>query len=318
MKTKFSLLAMPIFLGIVLTLAISACDNGGDNKDGDSSSSKKGGGASSSSQPDVDNASIEWDDFDGELIKGKFQIYGKIYTLGKDAYIVKVKFSPSGYVTYKDNIIKDPISSLKTKEFKLGGDTWVDMENTAISCGKQSVTVEACLTDDCKEPSRKSLSFDKDQSYCNSSSSETVQSSSSSKAVWKFGPSETKEVRVNRDVELGSGSFKLIGDDVMEAQPTIQITGGRVQPVIALCDDECDDVEVGKAYPAYSDSEHLGTKPPTQSSFEPVFIGSIRSEFYLVVIGSDKFLLAFEAGPSGDVSKWPKKCIVWKATESPY
>jgi len=318
MKTKFSLLALPIYLGIFLALAISACDNGGDNKEGDSSSSKKGG-TSSSTPANVDNASIEWDGFEGEKIKDKFQIYGKIYTIGKDAYIVKVKFSPSGVVTYKDSEVKEPIS-VKTKEFKLGGDTWVDLTNAAIPCGNnQSVTIEACLTDDCKEPSRKSVTFDKDQSYCNSSSSETVQSSSSSKAVWKFGSPDTKDVGANKNIELGSGSFKLVGEDDFCSQPDIQVTGGRVQEISALCEDGCDDVEVGKAYS--SETNYLGNKPPADSKVEGVFIGydnGIHSSYYLVVIGSDKYLLAFDYGPSKDVSKWPKKCTIWKATESPY
>jgi len=316
MKTKLSFLALPFCLGLVLAFMLSACDSGGGGNKDEKSSSSAGGGSNPTPSSEKDNASINWDPDPPEISisNDKLRIRGKIIAIGKEANIVKVKFSPSGWVEYDGSLTE------ATQTFILTGNTVVDLTNSAIPCGsKQNITIEACLTDDCKASSLRNVPFEKE---CAISSSETTApSSSSAKAVWKFGAPDTKEVRANKDVELGSGKFKLVGDDDMESQPAIQVTGGRVQSVIALCDDECDDVEVGKAYEAYSgrDSEdHLGTEAPKGSSFEPVYIGSIRSEFYLLVIGSDKYLLAFEAGPSGDVSKWPKKCIIWKATESPY
>jgi len=304
MKTKLSFLALPLCLGMVLTFVLAACDGGKDSPGDELSSGSGGGSVITNPSSEVKSDSIVFDDksFGTDLSGDKMYITGKIYGT-VDLPIVKLEFKPNNLISYDDDI------DLPATNVTLTGRVYIDLTSSSLSgCGtKQYIEIKACTDQNCKGYATKNVEYVRPDRYCAASSSSVTAASSSSKTVWKFGQITTVDVPYNTKVDIGSGSFKLSGDD---GQPDIEVTGGKIRLATALCGS--DDVEPGKEYS--SEKSCLGSEVPTTNSLGGD-LGVQMGEFYLIYYSDSKYLVQFEKKTSW--IDWPKKCNFWMATVSP-
>jgi len=307
MKTKLSFLALPLYVGLIFTFVLAACGGGSGGGESEVSSSSIVGGYTSSGS--TNEAIISVDEFYTEPgASGKINVLGVI-SATKAVPVVKVEFTTS-WITAVDY-------GLPIKTVDLTG-TYIDLTNPAIPCGEHEIGVKGCTDATCKVSAESAVAtanakFEKPQSYCNSSSSEAIPSSSS-EASWVFGAGTPGTAAVNVSQSIGPGSFKLTGDGVMDTQPGLEITGGTVRDLglISMCGD--DDVPVvGKPYPSAS---CLGNTVPTKPSLDPDF-GVQHKGYYLIYFGSSApytiYLVRFEVLPP----TWPKNYTYWPVTEHP-
>jgi hypothetical protein len=298
MKTKLYL-ALPC-LGLVLALVLAACggDSGTNNMGGPSSDS----GAPYAPSSEVKSDSVVIDGFGTELEGDRVSIVGKIFGTPANPIVI-VEFSPANWFSSE--------ISLPTPTVTLGGRVYIDLDNPSITtCGKLPISVKACIDMACKTYSTKNSEFDRPQSYCNSSSS-GADISSSSEAVWRFGEATPiADIPLNASISIGSGSFRLSGDD---GQPSITVTGGTVRATgLSMIGD---DTPVPGT--PYSSRENvLGSSVPTSSVFGNDNEGVQNKDYLLIYFGSTIYLLRLEA-KSG--SPWPtaKQGTYWLATEHP-
>jgi len=328
MKTKLSLLMAPFCLGLVLVLVIAACSkDGGGDEPGPSSNS--GGNSYYAPSSEKDNPSIKFEDLDQSYVEdGKFWITGKIFAIGKDASIAKLNFTPAGRVSYKGSLVNGRIS-VTGSTISLSGVTFVDFESFA-GCGKQNITVEACLDSDpdCKVAATKNLDFTKPESYCApSSSSQTAMSSSEAKG-WKFGAAQSISITDPEvPVSIGSASFKLLGEKTDTQFDLEVLNGGKIRVVEDPCgynataNEPSEYIELGKSYD--SSKRCFGDEAPTKSilseaSPDAPSVQAAPNLFYFIYSGNKQYFLAFTKGEGAtSFSRWPKKCTYWEATESP-
>jgi len=308
MKTKFSFLAMALYLGLALAFVLSAC-GGGDDTPPPSTSSPSSAPYNPSSEVNNDST-VKISNFGLTELGGKYYIAGLIQ--GSQAKpIVRLEFTTegSGWVSFggtPTNAINLPVPS-RVVDLSNDGPTIIDLSNTAIDCNKQySVTVKACIDATCSAGnfSTKNGTFTKtDPTYCASSSSGGGVSSSSELA-WVFGGLTTASVPQNTDVPIGASFVKLSGDDT---QPLLTVTGGAVRDLVG-CKTilaGADDPVVGKAYSAIE----LGNTSPTGSTYNDLN----ENCYYLIYIGGDtRYLIRFKR--SGDKwYNWPKQVQYWQA-----
>jgi len=325
MKTKLSFLALPsICLGIALILAISACtsDSSPDPAPTPGTSSAGGGGGGTLSSK-VESGSLEGDfALESGLVTDKVLVSGKYSRVG-NVEISKMEITPSGWVTYKGSLVTGPINfPAGTTAVSFGNDTYIDLNNAAIKCGSNDLTIKVCIDAACSDGkwAGKTEKFEKPQKYCNSSSSQGggAQSSSSAANSWKFGNPTEVEIASLGEWKTISGtsiSFALLeGAGENTTMPDIEVKGGGgIRPVVALGGDD-DDVVPGKVYGAYDEKggETLGDKIATSSRDES---GVTADSWFLIYAGKERYLLHFQK--IGSWSKWPKKCTYWTALESP-
>jgi len=311
MKTKLSFLALPSCLGMVLALALAACG-------GDSGNNHHDGGTSSSTDVNLSSPvvseEVTFNNFSVGVESGMVRITGNISAAKADP-IVKVEFSIEGgsssWFSYKGSPVTGPITypvSDSVAFFRLT-DVDIDLSNTSIPCGvSKPIAVRACSASG--KCSSEPGSFTKPNDMCPELLSSATQVSSSSEAVWKFGPpSPAIDVSSGVSIAIGTGYFKLSGDD---GQPDIEVENGKIRMVTTIGADE---IVPGTAYS--SKENFLGSLPPTKSKLDGDD-GLQNKEYYLIYLNDgSKYLLYFTAKGSAPWPSWPKSCTYWLATESP-
>lgn len=308
MKTKFSFLAQPLCLGLALAFILIACTSG--KTDEPDPSSTSGGGVSNVPPPLSSAVEIPEVKFDGFGVDATSQ-YEKVSLMGTAngsaaVPIVKVEFLgiQSSWISFSPTL-PSPIVKL--------ANAVIDLSNSAIPCGTHNIQVKACLDQGCsagKFGTSEVKTFEKPAYMCAVSSS-SITLSSSSKTPWKFGQPTVAEVSLGESVSIGTGSFKLSGDDT---QPDIQVVGGKIRETVVP--DSDDGIVPGNAYSSEESPRGLGSTPPTSSDLGD--LGVQKGDFYLIYLNSgDKYLVRFT--PAGGVSwaNWPKTCTYWLATQSP-
>jgi len=307
MKTKLSFLVLPLCLGMVVALVLAACGGESSPSGPQSGASSSGGYTPMSSDVTSSQVTIS-DNFGVELDYEIVRITGTIQAAKVDP-LVKVEFrvNGSGWVSYKGNPVTGAITFPVSDSVTLVrlSDAEIDLNNPSIPCSTL-LTIQVVAYPASGEDNRgsKSGTFEKPAYMCAISSSGT-EASSSSEAVWKFEAPHFEDVILNSAVNIGSGSFKLTGDD--DAQPDIEVTGGAIRRAESIGGD--DDVIPGKAYSV----KNLGSVVPSDT--KEVLQ---NQEYYLIYLNNgDKYLLQFTKREGASWSSWPKKCTYWKATESP-
>jgi len=314
MKTKLSFLALPLCLGLALTFALAACDSGGGSKEKGTSS-----GSGSTYQPSsdandaqglitMDFQGVDCND-DGRGYDGICQLMGSIST-GNSVTIVKVSVTTenSDWVSYNggraDNI------TTPTNYFKLNN-VEIDLTKPTMLCNKEySITVKACLDPACNTGNfaQSTKKFTKPQYFCNKSSSGggSGTPSSSSEAVYKFGPKNTDGMTAGKNEvkNLGSASFKL---EEGEGGDLISAIGGTLSLVpYAFSDDYPDPGPVANT--PYSAAD-IPVQAPMQS-------GGLQIDDYYLLIptasGGDRYLIRIRT-----YNNWPKNVDYWKVMEYP-
>ncbi|MCL1955686.1 MAG: hypothetical protein FWF63_00055 [Fibromonadales bacterium] len=317
MKTKLSFLALSLCLGIVLTFVLAACST---NDPVQGSGSSSSAGATHTPSSNVDNpgvVEIRNFELDATTSSDKIYISGKVEAT-KANPIVRIEFitTGSGWVSFDDKPVTGPITLPGVSSVQLS-DARIDLMNPSIPCATHYLTVKACIDEKCSAGkfTQESKQFTKPEMLCALSSS-GGEVSSSSEAVWVFAPpSPDAEVPLNGSVQVGSGSFKLSGD---EGQPDMEVFGGKVRPVVAL---GTDDVEPGKSYS--SKESLLGSTPATAIKLSNIRCGGDpcvvqNGDYYLIYLdGGDKYLVQFKKAPGHTWPDWPKACTLWRATVSP-
>lgn len=307
MKTKLSYLALPLCWGVVLALVLAACSE-------DKNDSGGGGGTSSpSSEPYrlssevAGNDSVSIDGFGVDPESSRINITGTVYGTGVNP-IVKVEFSPASYFSYESELV------LPSPTVKLTGKVYIDLANPSLTqCGQFDITVKGCLDMACSpgKYATRNSKFERPASFCNSSSSEAMVSSSS-EVMWVFGSATPiPDVPMGQSVSIGTGSFRLDGD---EGQPNITVAGGTVRATGLGSMGEDDTPVAGKAYS--SKENFLGSSVPTSSTYGNADEGVQNKDYLLIYFGSTVYLLRLEA-KSGQ--PWPvaKQGTYWPATEHP-
>jgi len=300
MKTKLSLLALPLCLGLALTLALVACGSDGPTNSTPSSSS----GLPPPLSSEVSNPEVKIsDDFAVSVTYEIGDIIGKIDGSGNNP-ITKIEFTPSGWVQTRNITLPSP-------SINLTGKADIDLTNSSIQCGKpQTIQVQACAEKIC---SSKNATFEKPAYLCEPSSSSGA--SSSSEAGWRFGPPTNANIdKLNDDVNIGSaGSFILRSEDnnPKDGTPDMVVTGGKVRSVVSqnLISEKNGQIPTT----TYSAADLGKNVPASNVSDEPA---TDESYFLVYFDNGDKYLVYFERGGSR-WSEWPKKCTYWKAIESP-
>jgi len=311
MKTKLSLvLPLCLSLGLVLTFVLAAC-SGSTSVPPDSTSSS--GGAVYHPSSDVQAPGIV------EIRSFEVTTYGeKVYLTSsiegsKEEPIVKVEIltTQPGWISYNDLGGNPKTFSPGVKTITLNAE--VDLNEASIKCSDNphSITVKACIDQACSpgKYATETGTFEKPGYLCVLSSSGGALSSSS-EAAWVFGAPQFNDVSLNSPVSIGSGSFKLTGDD--DGQPDMEVTNGKIRLATSLgVDDES--VVPGKSYSSKENA--LGSSVPASSKLEGEY-GVQNKEYYLIYLNDgNKYLVQFEGKPKW--IDWPKKCTYWLATESP-
>jgi len=310
MKTKLSFWTLPLCLGTALALALAGCT--GDS--GNNSPPPAGGNSGGNTPPMSSTITSEEVKFSENFaITVEYEtvrITGTINAAKKDP-LVKLEFliaNGSGWLTYQGKPVTGTISYSVSDSISLVrlSDAEIDLNNSAIPCGTHNMTVNACSsTNRC---SNRNGSFEKPAYMCAVSSSGT-ELSSSSEAVWKFGPPQFIDVSLNVSATLGAGSFVLSGDD---GQPSIEVFNGKIRYANAVGADE---VVPGTAYS--SKENYLGSQAPTSSKLSDDE-GVQNGDYYLIYLNDgNKYLLQFKPKTGTPWPSWPKSCTYWIATESP-
>ncbi len=310
MKAKLSFLALPLCLGLVITFVLAACssETTTDNSQGGNSSESSNNYLSSDVKAD---GTVDIYGFAVETSGSKVYISGNVEGSIEEPIVrVEVLGLQPSWISYNSEGSNPKTYSPGVKTVSI--DIELDLTQSSIECGKDyAVTLKACIDANCSAGkfATKSGTFKKDPAYfCATSSAGGTPLSSSSEISWVFGGPQFADVPVNTSIPLGSGSFKLTGDDQLEAQPVITVSGGTIRRAESLGGD--DDVVPGKAYS--SRENVLGSKVPSGSTEDVQ-----NQELYIVYLsGGNKYLLQFTKGAESFAS-WPKKCTYWLATESP-
>jgi len=299
MKTKLSLLALPLCLGLALALALVACssDNPGETPSTSSSSGKQPNLSS-----EVSNQEVIITDLEVIVTYEIGDIIGKIDGSPNDP-IIKVEFSPAGWVETTSIILPTP-------GINLNGKAYIDLTNSAIGCGKRTIQVQACAS----KCSSKNADFEKPEYLCETSSPSGA-SSSSAEVVWRFGqPTTVNITKMNESVDIGSGgslSLNSADDNPNDTQPDIVVSGGKIRSV---SDSQSLIPERNNEIPntTYSVGD-LGQNEPNASTI------TVNVEEYFLIYFSNgkKYLVYFDKGADA-WRNWPKKCTYWEAVESPY
>jgi len=316
MKTKLSFLAFALCLGVALTFALSACDSGSGSKHEETSSSSKGGGDNFSSARESEQIRQSGFGFTVNTNSDKVELSGT-FSGSPDDPIKSLEFSPSGWVKY-DGQVRNSVITMSVPSVNLSNkDTEVDLLNSSIDCGARQVKVTACAAKNGNEEncSEYIYRFEKPASYCVSSSSANILSSSS-QAMWKFGsksgPVEVTETSQNSQKEIPGFSAKFTLKEIevnTVDEMNMSISGGNIRWlnmnwVITFSGGY---PEAGKPYP----NNILGITE-SQSSMKVEL-----EEYYIIsASGSDKYLVRVET-ESGNPGAWPKKVFYWKVDEGP-
>jgi len=312
MKAKHSFLAPAFCLGLVITLVIAACSS--DNPSNPALPPDPNG-------PDGNtNYSSE---ANGEVIG----ICETCFTISVDELSSKVTIRASATATQEEPVVVEELSinggdRSWIKNITYNGqpnltpsktvvlEAEIDLKEPAIECGKKyDIQFKACQDEACSQPKRatKNSEFTKPSTIyaCQAAnSSGGPGASSSSEAVWVFAAPQTADVILGLDIPIGSGSFKLTGDN--DTQPDLVVSGGTIRRATGIGDD---DVEPGKSYS--SKYEVFGSEVPSGSTEV-----AQEYQYYIIYFSDSKYLLLFSR--IGDKwYNWPKKCTYWKATESP-
>jgi len=343
MKAKLSFLAPllnrglapSLCLGLVITLVIAACSSDGGTKNPDPGPGPNGGYSSGSNTDapgeiiiknfEVDNTGERW-----------VEIRGSVEAAAADP-IVRVSYSISSpgklsWILLDGNGLTGPITDVGTGvSFDLFAR--IDLKNNnEIPCGQDFyINVEA-YTKKGTHASRSDpkYKFSRPDVYCQLNSSGGGEQSSSSVAVWRFGPPADGQARAENSYTIpiggGSASFKLLGDGDIVDQPDLQMTGGTIKQVTPCNDDGTvtagtgGDVQVGTPYS--SKESCLGSTRATATKVSQIDgLEGIqpKQDYYLVYLddNSGVYLLFFTVGDGGDLFSWPLKYIIWPATEKP-
>jgi len=295
-------------LGLVLALAFVACSGGGGGggDDPEKSSSSNGGGGY---VPPEESPFIGLD-VDISESGSKVYILGSVEGTDNNP-IESVDFIPANWVNYT--------GSTTGVTVLLGGKTTIDLTNSAIPCKDDNkIQVKACVKVDgkvCKDCCATSeKTFKKPQSYCNSSSSTTVVSSSSV-AMWKFGNWALMDMPDGSAKTISGFGASILLESRLENgayMPYIVVSNGELRvtglPEIGLFATDDGYPEVGKGY----ELKYLEKNPENN-----ILTGKGAS--YIVSSGSKKYLIRIEAknGDEGDFDLWPKQIRYWEVTESP-
>jgi len=312
MKTKLSLLVLPLSLCLGLALTVASC---GDNSP---TGSKGNGGSGSSSSysapPDKPSEGVKINGFDITSYTLYASITGTVQAVTPNL-ITKVTYSgvDASWISRADGKT-GAISVDNAKVFDLTAE--IDFRNKAIGCDREyTVTIEARTSRD--SVTRESKTFKKPEALCaQQNSSGSGEPSSSSLASWKFGSPSTGEITAGTPVAIGSGSatFELLGDGEIVDQPDLKISGGNVRIPIALCGD--DNPTVGEHSP---DRQCLGSEKATQHSLSDIGQERVSGpDYYLVYLDDGSiYLLQFTKRDGASWSNWPLKYIFWPATDYP-
>ena len=310
MKTKLAFFALPLSLGLVLAFVLAACESGGGGSPEPSSSSGGTYTPSSAFVPDeisFPELQIEPDIMDANRLSINVSIIAAAATP-----ITKLEFKPSGIVSYTGPTTwsaEDGQTMLKLS----GVNTWIDLTDASISCGEnQGFEVIVCIATGATPPelcSNQPGSFNKPQSYCQSSSSAEEVSSSSSQVV-VFGSMTEIEVNKNVAASIGSASFTLRetdnGINIEFSSGTIRSSG-----LANIADFENSSGEgapmPGKEYPG---NKLSGMGEPYTK------IEEMQSDFYYLIetITGERYLAWFRIFRTGEfpIDKWPKPVKYWR------
>jgi len=335
MKTKLSFLALPsLCLGIVLTFVLAACSSdsssGSGNEPGTSSNSGGGEKPPSSAVQGklvISNLGVERRNSNSPI----FDVIG-IVEGSTSAKVLKVEFhldkASSNWIYDSD---KQPVNSAINIDapgalsFPLSN-YYIDLSSKDFGsyCGPLKFWVKACADDKCAvDPTTSNtVEFQRDQSFCNpSSSSQTVQSSSSEAKRWKFGTATEVEISGLDEWITISGtslSFALLESD---GQPDLEVKGGAgLRKANTLCG--ADDIEPGTYYDvkdSKSGLECLGDAVGTKNKISlasPDDPSVSEGDYIFIYSGNNIYLLHFQKG-ADRWRMWPKKCTYWKALENP-
>jgi len=327
MKTKLSILALLLCLGAALTLVLAACStSSAGNGEGDSSSSTGNVNLSSPVETSELLFTVGDEDTYVNLNSDKIELLG-IYNAAPADPILKLEFSPTGWVKYDGNVVNSAITGQPDlgTYINLGNkDAYVDLTNNSIGCGDQTVGVQACLKkgEDGKDRCTSHLyKFNKPNSYCaTSSSGGSGTRSSSSEATWRFGSKEgpiSAGKNSEKEIPGFSARFTLSEKTVDGIDLTaISISGGNIR----YTDVNYTDGDVGfDGYPVsnkdYPSKIFRLTQPVQSMDMENL------NEYYIITAssGSDRYLIRVEPkdGPAGSPGDWDKKVYYWKVLEGP-
>jgi hypothetical protein len=311
MKTKQFFLALPFCLGVVLTFMLAACPGGSDSpSDGESSSSANV--PVSSAVIDTTGNIVITVEPNVDLADAEVRLRGQVDA--GNLHIVSLRFIPDGWVKYNGAIMSSEQTWAENDgptNITLTSRTVIDLKQGNIPCGGISVSVEACtiLENGQRVSPQTPVFFTKPQSYCNSSSS--VEQSSSSEAVWKFGTLNSFEVLQSGTSKTGTGTIGSIDITLDENDGLkINLTNGKIQWLGGINDFEPTTADtypvVGKAYP--------DSKFKDKESFATV-LDIVNKDYYFVYSNdnSNKYLMRCEASSY----TWPKTVKYWPVTESP-
>jgi len=311
MKTKLSFLAFALCLGVALTFALSACDSGGGGSKSETSSSSKGGGDDKfSSARESEQIGKSGFDFYVNTGSDKVELSG-IFTGSPADHILKLEFSPSGWVKY-DGQVRTSVINLDAVSINLSNkDTEVDLKNSDIDCGARKVKVTACAAkigneENCSEHI---YEFEKPASYCASSSSANIASSSS--VMWRFGSKEGPiSVSENATKDIGSMRITLKEQEVNgTTECNASVSGGNIRYTNVNFNINFDDEGYPESNKQYPNSIFSRMESPSTSMLVDL------AEYYLLVPSSgDKYLVRIEGSTP---SEWPKKIYYWKVEEGP-
>jgi len=331
MKEKLSFLALPLCLGLVITLVLAACSSGGGSSPSHETSSSSGYNGELSSNVQVDGKIEFEDDFKVDYSGKTATLFGTVKATVADP-IVKIDFfinnsrTNASWILYND----EPV------------DGTIYLPNKLSGLGPNIAEITFSNDDDipCDEEFRVSLdiyiesgkkgtafwSFKKPSKFCPVSSSAGAVSSSSV-AVWRFGQPTVEEVFAGTPVTIvGSGGFELVGKVPLDGQPDLRIYNGKVRPANPCKDSDLDDIDPGEPYS--SERNCLGNTPAKVSSLGKCEEGGFDvcyaqpEEYFLIYLEDDDgkiykiYLIQFKP-IEGLYTTWPKKATYWEALEHP-
>jgi len=311
MKTKFSLLALPLYAGVALVFALGACggDKGNGPKDKDSSSS-------SYVPPDgTKDENIELKNFKiTKAADGKLIISGTFSASGDAIANLKFDLPNLSWISYKGQAI--PSNGIITTGLgknvslsEMDNATEINLKNTSIPCGKHSIIITACSDEartKCTNNAAKDYDFEtefeKPADYCATSSSDGGDVSSSSGTPWVFDIEKTLTIQKNTEQQIsGNVKFKIIDEESCGAAGLkIEMTGTSMQ--IKLFHGLTRDF-VPEKDKEYDDDKYNDLVDVPDRCIE-------SGEPYLISSGSEKYLIKIPL-------PWPLNAKYWKVTKSP-
>jgi len=324
MKEKLSFLALPLCLGLVITLVLAACSSGGGtNSSHETSSSSVNPGGISSNVQIVGVLTIE--PFSVYISDKKAIISGTVTATPADPvarleFLINNSSTNANWISYDDRPVNGSINiDPKTPALDLYAE--INLKNDDIPCD-EVIIVTVIAYNSTNKFASVNETITKPSNLCTVSSSAGAVSSSSV-AVWRFGQPTVEEVFAGgTPITIGSGSFELVGVLPVDGQPDLKVYNGKVRPANPCKDSDLDDIKPGEPYS--SERDCLGNTPAKVSKLSDCGEGGFDicyaqpEEYFLIYLDNGGiYLVQFKPIDDEKYTAWPKKATYWEALEHP-